>query len=42
MAPADVLSRRDHVDTTQDNQETAICPEPVIIQALDLALARKI
>ena len=35
MAPADVLS-------TQDNQETAICPEPVIIQALDLALAWKI
>ena len=42
MAPADVLSRRDHIDTTQDNQEMAICPEPVIIQALDLALAQKI
>ena len=42
MALADVLSRRDHVDTTLDNQETSICPEPVIIQALDLALARKI
>ena len=42
MAPADVLSRRDHVDTTLDNQETSICPQPVIIQALDLALARKI
>ena len=42
MAPADVLSRHDHVDTTLDNQETSICPEPVIVQALDLALARKI
>ena len=42
MAPADALSRHDHVDTTLDNQETSICPEPVIIQALDLALARKI
>ena len=42
MAPADTLSRCDHVDTTQDNQEASICPEPVVIQALDLALARKI
>ena len=42
MAPADALSRCDHMDTTQDNQETAICLEPVIVQALDLALAQKI
>ena len=42
MAPADALSRCDHVDTTQDNQETSICLEPIIIQALDLALAWKI
>ena len=42
MAPADALSRHDHVDTTLDNQETSICPEPIIIQALDLALTRKI
>ena len=42
MAPADTLSRCDHVDTTLDNQETSICPEPVIIQVLDLALAWKI
>ena len=42
MALADALSRRDHVDITQDNQKTAICLEPVIIQALDLALAWKI
>ena len=38
MAPADALSRRDHVDTTLDNQEMSICPEPVVIQALNLAL----
>ena len=42
MALADALSRCDHVDTIQDNQEASICPEPVIIQALDLALAQKI
>ena len=42
MAPADMLSRHDHIDTTQDNQEMSICPEPVVIQALDLALAQKI
>ena len=29
-------------NTIQDNQETAICLEPVIIQALDLALAQKV
>ena len=42
MAPADTLSRHNHIDTTQDNQETSIYPEPIIIQALNLALARKI
>ena len=42
MAPADALSRHDHIDTSLDNQETPICPEPVIIQALDLVLAQKI
>ena len=42
MALADALSRRDHVDTTLDNQEASICPEPIIIQALDLALTQKI
>ena len=42
MALADTLSRWDHIDTTQDNQEMAICPEPIIIQALDLALTCKV
>ena len=42
MAPADALSRRDSVDTSLDNFDTAICPEPMVIGALDLALARHI
>ena len=42
MAPADTLSRRDSVDTSLDNLDTAICPEPMVIGALDLALARHI
>ena len=42
MAPADALSRRDSIDTSSDNIDTAICPEPAIIGALDLALARHI
>ena len=42
MALVNALSRHDHIDITQDNQETPICPEPIIIQALDLALAWKI
>ena len=42
MVPADALSRHDHMNTTQDNQETSICPEPIVIQALDLTLAQKI
>ena len=42
MAPADALSRHNHIDTTLDNQEMSICLELVVIQALDLALAQKI
>ena len=42
MAPADALSRRDSVDTSSDNLDTAICPEPMVIAALDIALARHI
>ena len=42
MAPADALSRRDSVNTSEDNANSAICPEPAIIQALDLSLARHI
>ena len=42
MAPADALSRRDMVDTSLDNADCAICPEPVIINALDLTLTKHI
>lgn len=42
MGPANALSRWDHVDTTQNNMETSICPEPVVFSVLDFALAQKI
>ena len=42
MAPADALSRRDSIDTSEDNTNAAICPEPAVIGALDLSLARHI
>ena len=42
MAPADALSRRDLIDTSTDNINTAICLEPAVIGALDLALARHV
>ena len=42
MAPADALSRRDSIDTSSDNIDSAICPEPAIIRALDLSLTRHI
>jgi hypothetical protein len=42
MAPADALSRRDYVDTSLDNVDTAIVPSPAIINALNLSLVRYI
>ena len=39
MAPADALSQQDSVDTSDDNTNAAICPEPAIIRALNLSLA---
>ena len=42
MAPADTLSRKDLINTTDDNIDVAIVPEPVVIQALDLSLAHHI
>ena len=42
MAPANALSRHDVVDTSLDNADCAICLEPMIINALDLALARHV
>ena len=42
ITPADALSQHNLVNTTTDNQNTAICPEPVVINTLDLMLANKI
>ena len=42
MAPADALSRWDLIDTSEDNTNSAICPEPAVILALDLSLAHHI
>ena len=42
MGPADALSRRDHLDTTGDNADTPILPEPMVVNSLDLTLARHI
>ena len=42
MAPVDALSRRDSVDTSTDNTNSAICLEPAVIGALDLALAKHV
>ena len=42
MGPADALSRKDTQDTTLNNQDTSIIPNPIIINALDLALSTSI
>ena len=42
MAPADALSRLHDVDTSLDNIDSPICPDPVVILALDTSLARHI
>ena len=42
MGLADTLSRRDHLDTTADNTATPILPDPMVINSLDLTLARHI
>ena len=39
LAPADTLSRYNQVDTSSNNADTAIVPEPAVINALDLTLA---
>ena len=38
MVPADALSQKDLINTTNDNIDVAIVPDPVVIQALDLSL----
>ena len=42
MAPADTLSQKDLIDTADDNVDVTIVPDPMVIQALDLSLARHI
>ena len=42
MAPTDALSRKDLIDTADDNVDVAIVPDPVVIQALDLSLVHHI
>ena len=41
-APVDALFQKDLIDTTNDNVDAAIIPDPVVIQALDLTLAHHI
>ena len=38
ITPIDTLSRKDLVDTADDNANVTIVPDPVVIQALDLFL----
>ena len=42
MAPVDALSRQDMINTSLNNSNCAICPEPVVINTLDLALTKHI
>lgn len=42
MGPADALSRRDLINTSLDNVDSAILPDPVIISTVDLSLLRHI
>ena len=42
MGPTDALSWRDHLDTTEDNADTPILPNPMVINSLNLTLARHI
>ena len=42
MAPADALFQKDLINTMDDNADTTIVPDLVVIQALDLFLAHHI
>ena len=42
MGPTDALSQKDHLNTTGDNVATPILPDPMVINSLDLTLARHI
>ena len=42
MGPADALSHKDEVDTSNDNQDVILLPPTLFIKAIDVALADKI
>jgi hypothetical protein len=42
MGPTDALSRRDNVDTADDNMELTLLPDDLFARAIDVALADKI
>ena len=42
MGPADALSRKDEVDTSNDNQDVILLPLTLFIRAINIALANKI
>jgi hypothetical protein len=42
MGPADALSRRDNVDTADNNMELTLLPDDLFARAIDVALADKI
>ena len=42
IGPADILSRKDEVDTSNDNQDVVLLPPTLFIKAIDIALADKI
>ena len=42
MGPADALSHKDEVDTSNDNQDVILLPPTLFIKAIDVALTNKI
>ena len=42
MGPADALSCKDEVDTSNDNQDVVLLPPTLFIKAIDVVLADKI
>ena len=42
MGPANALSCKDEVDTSNDNQDVILLPPTLFIKAIDIALADKI
>ena len=42
MGPANALSHKDEVDTSNDNQDVVLLPPTLFTKAIDVALANKI